>query len=180
VAFVDAVSERRHSLDLIVNSRVRDPAVGALLMAKASLAAERRVDLRFDEDTSLERLQPEDSADLATVVGNLVDNAIDAATAPADAPAAQPWVAVRIRQDASSVEVVVRDSGPGVGPELAREVFEHGFTTKAAESGEHGIGLALTRLMCQRRGGEVRLDNTGDGAMFTATLNVEPVAEAVR
>ncbi len=180
VAFVDVVSERRHSLDLSVNSRVRDPAVGALLMAKASLAAERRVDLRIDEDTSLERLQPEDSADLATVVGNLVDNAIDAATAPADGTATQPWVAVRIRQDASSVEVVVRDSGPGVGPELAREVFEHGFTTKAAESGEHGIGLALTRLMCQRRGGEVRLDNTGDGAMFTATLNVEPVAEAVR
>jgi sensor histidine kinase regulating citrate/malate metabolism len=179
VAFVDAVSERRHSLDLSVNSRVRDPAVGALLMAKASLAAERRVELRIDEDTSLERLQPEDSADLATVVGNLVDNAIDAATAPADG-AGQPWVAVRIRQDASSVEVVVRDSGPGVGPDLAREVFEHGFTTKAAESGEHGIGLALTRLMCQRRGGEVRLDNTGDGAMFTATLNVAPVAEAVR
>jgi sensor histidine kinase regulating citrate/malate metabolism len=148
-------------------------------MAKASLAAERRVELRIDEDTSLERLQPEDSADLATVVGNLVDNAIDAATAPADG-AGQPWVAVRIRQDASSVEVVVRDSGPGVGPDLAREVFEHGFTTKAAESGEHGIGLALTRLMCQRRGGEVRLDNTGDGAMFTATLNVAPVAEAVR
>jgi two-component system, CitB family, sensor kinase len=180
VAFVDAVSERRHSLDLSVNSRVHDPAVGALLMAKASLAAERRVDLRIDEDTSLERLQPEDSADLATVVGNLVDNAIDAATSPSDRPAAQPWVAVRIRQDASSVEVVVRDSGPGVGPELAREVFEHGFTTKAAESGEHGIGLALTRLMCQRRGGEVRLDNTGGGAMFTATLNVAPVAEVVR
>ena len=180
VAFVDAVSERRHSLDLSVNSRVRDPAVGALLMAKASLAAERRVDLRIDEDTSLERLQPEDSADLSTVVGNLVDNAIDAATAPAGDAATGPWVAVRIRQDASTVEVVVRDSGPGVGPELAREVFEHGFTTKAAESGEHGIGLALTRLMCQRRGGEVRLDNTGDGAMFTATLNVAPVAEAVR
>jgi len=180
VSFVDAVSERRHSLDLSVNSRVRDPAVGALLMAKASLAAERRVDLRIDEDTSLERLQPEDSADLSTVVGNLVDNAIDAATAPAQDAAAAPWVAVRIRQDASTVEVVVRDSGPGVGPELAREVFEHGFTTKAAESGEHGIGLALTRLMCQRRGGEVRLDNTGDGAMFTATLNVAPVAEAVR
>jgi signal transduction histidine kinase len=89
-------------------------------------------------------------------------------------------VAVRIRQDAASVEVVVRDSGPGVGPELAREVFEHGFTTKAAQSGEHGIGLALTRLVCQGRGGEVRVDNTGDGAMFTATLNVAPVAEAVR
>jgi two-component system CitB family sensor kinase len=182
VAYVDAVSERRHSLDLSVNSRVRDPAVAALLMAKASLAAERRVDLRIDEATSLERLQPDDSADVATVVGNLVDNAVEAATDQALPPEqrAQPWVRVRIRQDAASVEVVVTDSGPGVGPELAREVFEHGFTTKAAESGEHGIGLALIRLVCRRRGGEVRVDNTGDGAMFTATLNVAPVAEPVR
>ena len=35
----------------------------------------------------------------------------------------------------STVEVVVSDSGPGVGPELVTEVFTHGFTTKAAEAG---------------------------------------------
>ena len=44
-------------------------------MAKASLASERRVDLRVSDETSLDRLDPEDSADVATVVGNLVDNA---------------------------------------------------------------------------------------------------------
>ena len=48
-----------------------------------------------------------------------------------------------------------RDSGPGVAPELAEEVFRHGFTTKAAEQGERGLGLALTRQTCLRRGGSV-------------------------
>jgi len=174
VRYVDAVSRHRESLDLTVNRRVRDNAVGALLMAKSSLAAERRVELRVSGDTSLERLEPADSADVATVVGNLVDNAIDAATGSPDA-----WVEVALHQDATTVEVVVRDSGPGVAPEVAQEVFTHGFTTKAAASGERGIGLALTRLVCQRRGGEVALSNTEDGAMFRAQLTVTAVPEVV-
>ena len=85
VRYVDAVSRHRESLDLTVNRRVRDTAVAALLMAKSSLAAERRVELRISDDTSLDRLEPADSADVATVVGNLVDNAIDAAAASARA-----------------------------------------------------------------------------------------------
>lgn len=173
VRYVDAVSRHRQSLDLTVNRRVHDSAVAALLMAKSSLAAERRVELRVSGDTSLDRLEPADSADVATVVGNLVDNAIDAATGSPDA-----WVEVALHQDATTVEVVVRDSGPGVAPEVAQEVFTHGFTTKAAESGERGIGLALTRLVCQRRGGEVALSNTEDGAVFRAQLSVTAVAGA--
>lgn len=177
VRYVDAVTERRQSLDLLVNSRVRDPAVAALLMAKASLASERRTDLRVSEETSLDRLDPEDSADVATVVGNLVDNAIDAVSTR---PPGQ-WVTVEIRQDAASVEISVSDSGPGVPPEVAQEVFAHGFTTKAATAGERGIGLALTRLVCQRRGGEVRLASTPEGgASFVAQLGIAPVAEALR
>ena len=169
VRYVDAVSRHRESLDLTVNRRVRDSAVAALLMAKSSLAAERRVELGSRSDTSLERLEPADSADVATVVGNLVDNAIDAAVRLARTR----WVEVALHQDATAVEIVVRDSGPGVAPELAQEVFTHGFTTKAAQAGERGIGLALTRLVCQRRGGEVSVANTEDGAMFTAQLTVD-------
>ena len=173
VRYVDAVTERRQSLDLLVNSRVRDPAVAALLMAKVSLASERRADLRVSEETSLDRLEAQDAADVATVLGNLVDNAIDAVSG---GPAGQ-WVSVEIRQDASSVEISVSDSGPGVPPEVAQEVFANGFTTKAATSGDRGIGLALTRLVCQRRGGEVQLGTSqGGGAMFVAQLGITPVA----
>ncbi|WP_264931045.1 ATP-binding protein [Streptomyces sp. A012304] len=170
VRYVRALRRHRESLDLTLTSRVRDRAVAALLMAKSALAAERKVRLRISERTALDRLEPTDSADVATVLGNLVDNALDAAAAPDREGDA--WVEVELRQDASSVEIVVRDSGPGVAPELAQEVFAHGFTTKAAQGGDRGIGLALTRLVCTRRGGEVSVSNTPEGAMFTAWMSV--------
>ncbi|KFF98614.1 ATPase [Streptomyces scabiei] len=189
VHYIRALSRHRHSLDVTLSRRVRDTTVAALLMAKTSLAAERRVTLRISDGTALDRLAPEDAADVATVVGNLVDNAVDAAatttTAPDDpeswggADGREAWVEVELRQDASSVEIVVRDSGPGVAPELAREVFSHGFTTKAAREGERGIGLALTRLVCERHGGEISVTNTTDGAMFTARMTVSHLADAV-
>ncbi|SDS87811.1 sensor histidine kinase [Actinoplanes derwentensis] len=163
VQYVDALARHRESLDLTLTSRVHDTAVAALLMAKSAQAAERRVRLKISERTSLDRLEPADAADVATVVGNLVDNAIDACCSGDDA-----WVEVELRQDTSTVEIVVRDSGPGVAESLAREVFSHGFTTKVAEQGERGIGLALTRLICTRHGGEVAVT----GAMFTARLTV--------
>ncbi|MGR6322347.1 ATP-binding protein [Micromonospora soli] len=170
VRYVDALSRHRASLDLTVTSRIHDTAVAALVMAKSAVAAERRVQLRISERTGLDRLPPELAADVATVLGNLVDNAVEAVAGDSsDRPA---WVEVELRQDASSVEIVVRDSGPGVAPELAQEVFTHGFTTKAAHSGERGIGLALTRLVCHRRGGEVAVTNTDEGAMFTARMSV--------
>ncbi|MGW6399310.1 ATP-binding protein [Streptomyces sp. NPDC055134] len=168
VRYIRALNQRRQSLDVTLARRVRDTAIAALLMAKSSLAAERKVSLRISAGTALGRLAPEDAADLATVIGNLVDNAVDAAASGDDTGDA--WVEVELRQDASSVEVVVRDSGPGLPPELAREVFAHGFTTKAAQEGERGIGLALTKLVCERHSGEISVANTADGAMFTAHM----------
>ncbi|MFC8243595.1 sensor histidine kinase [Streptomyces chartreusis] len=186
VRYVRALRKHRESLDVSITSRVGDRAVAALLMAKSALAAERKVRLKISERTSLDRLEPTDSADVATVLGNLVDNAVDAAADGARQGDGDPgaWVEVELRQDASSVEIVVRDSGPGVAPELAQEVFLHGFTTKAAQGGDRGIGLALTRLVCKRRGGEVSVANTEEGAMFTARMSVgrpaDRATEAVR
>ena len=190
VRYVEALSRHRASLDLAVTSRIHDTAVAALLTAKSAVAAERRVELRISERTRLGRLDMAVSADVGTVLGNLVDNAVEAVAggrnvSPADSGACpdingrpgagSQWVEVELRQDSASIEIVVRDSGPGIAPRLAQEVFAHGFTTKAAEGGERGIGLALTRMVCHRRGGEVAVTNTEEGAMFTARMSVAPL-----
>ena len=148
-----------------VTTSVGDAAAAALLVAKASLATERGVALRLAPDAALvvSGDDPALSADLVTVLGNLVDNALDAVAA---GPAPR-WVQIGVCGDtAGPVTVVVTDSGSGVAPELAQEVFRHGFSTKAAVQGERGLGLALVRQVCLRRGGSV----TVEGSTFTAVL----------
>jgi len=127
---------------------------------QASLATERGVELRFAPDARLGPTgDPDLGRDLVTVLGNLVDNALDAAPGG--------WVEIGLSSREGAVRVRVRDSGPGVASELAEEVFRHGFTTKAAESpGGRGLGLALVREVCLRRGGSVAVE----GSTFTAVL----------
>ncbi|RBM13006.1 histidine kinase [Prauserella sp. PE36] len=167
--YVNLVSRAHDEWHDQVSARIGDAAVAALLIAKASLAAEQGVGMRLTDDSRLGEVDEQLSADLVTVVGNLVDNALDALRG-ADG---DDWVEVGITSDATAVSVVVRDSGPGVAPEIATEVFTHGFTTKAAEhGGPRGLGLALTRQTCRRRGGSVEVHNAG-GAVFTAVLPFE-------
>lgn len=172
--YVNLVNRTHEEWHERVSERIGDTAVAALLIAKSSLAAEQGTGLRLADESHLSETDDRMSADLVTVVGNLVDNALDAVRGAPDA-----WVEVDIRERSSAVTVVVRDSGPGVAPEIATEVFAHGFTTKAAEhGGQRGLGLALTRQACRRRGGHVELRNDG-GAVFTAVLPYATAAEKV-
>jgi sensor histidine kinase regulating citrate/malate metabolism len=175
VRFVHRVSSSRSEFSEAVTGAVRDPSVAALLIAKASQAAELGVDLRIAPDSSLPVLDDELSTDVATVVGNLVDNAMDAA---AEAP--QRWVEVSLGLVDGEVDVVVRDSGAGVPPGMEREIFRRGVSTKdlppdrsgRGPARERGIGLSLVHLVCTRRGGDVTVSSVG-GSTFTATLPAE-------
>jgi two-component system, CitB family, sensor kinase len=169
--YVHRVSHSREQWHAEVSGRINDPATAALLIAKASLAAERGVGLRLRDSSYLGEIDEQLSADLVTVLGNLVDNALDALDGVPRRGEDDRWVEIGIRCDAD-VTVEVRDSGPGVAPEIAAEVFRHGFTTKAAREGERGLGLALTRQICRRRQGSVAVHNAR-GAVFTARLPID-------
>jgi two-component system CitB family sensor kinase len=168
VRFVHRISSSRSELTEAVTTAVRDPSVAALLIAKASQAAELGVELQISPDSALPVLDVDLSGDVATVVGNLVDNAMDAAST-----ASQRWVEVELGLVDGDVDVVVRDSGPGVPPGMEREVFRRGVSTKAGHPGERGIGLSLVHLVCTRRGGEVAATSAG-GSTFAARLPAGP------
>jgi len=165
VRFVHRISSSRSEFSRAVTAAVRDPSIAALLIAKASQAAELGVDLRIAPDSALPILGDGLSTDVATVVGNLVDNAMDAAST-----AAQRWVEVALGVVDGDVDVVVRDSGPGVPPGMEREIFRRGVSTKDDPgAGERGIGLSLVHLVCTRRGGDVTATSAG-GSTFTARI----------
>ncbi|RJT89365.1 hypothetical protein D6T64_07070 [Cryobacterium melibiosiphilum] len=78
VEYIDAVTRDRTELDSTILTRVQEPAVAALLIAKTSLARERGADLTLTAGSALPRVDAELSTDLVTVLGNLIDNALDA------------------------------------------------------------------------------------------------------
>ena len=177
IIFVDGVSLSRNKLSDDITSRIHDPALAALLIAKSSLAGERNVALQLDAASRLGRVDEEFSRDLTTVVGNLVDHAMDAAGLKdpggawtAASGSADGKVSVKLSEEAGTVTVTVRDSGPGVAPAEREDIFRRGYSTKASDgAGGRGFGLPLTRLVYLRRGGDVEVHNDG-GAVFTATL----------
>lgn len=173
-SLVGTLSRRRAEADAAVAERVRDPAVAALLVAKSSVAAEAGVTLRLDASSSLPALEPVDSADLTTVLGNLVDNAVDACRGRSDAT-----VSVHLDASDDHVTLTVSDDGPGVPAELRESVFSRGFSTKPDVPGGRGIGLALVRMICTERGGDVTLSSDGEGR-DGATFRVQLPREAAR
>jgi two-component system CitB family sensor kinase len=170
ISFITRTTRGTYATGL--RDRVQDPTLAALLLAKSAEAAERGVQLVLSEDSAVEEGMLGDPQDAVLVVGNLVANAIDALDG------ATGTIEVSVLADAEGLHVRVGDSGPGIAPDLVEEVFREGFTTKAAHSGPRGLGLALTRQACLRRGGWVKVGNA-DGAVFTALLPA-PVREPVR
>ncbi|SDN19317.1 Sensor histidine kinase regulating citrate/malate metabolism [Cryobacterium flavum] len=168
VEYVDAVTRDRTELDNSVLTRLQEPAVAALVIAKTSLARERGATLVLSPESNLGRVDAELSTDLVTVLGNLVDNALDAVTG-----ARERDVRIDVQTDPGvrAVRVRVRDSGPGIDVALIDRVFEVGVTSKSALAGgdAHGYGLAIVRLIATRRGGTVGY-RADQGTVFEAVL----------
>ncbi len=77
------------------------------------------------------------------------------------------WISARATPD-YSVQVTIRDSGPGIPPEELGRVWEAYFTTKDRGT---GLGLAIVKHNAEMYGGRVRLESeVGKGAAFTITL----------
>jgi two-component system, CitB family, sensor kinase len=162
----EAVGVHRATAERITG-QVRDPQLAALLVGKATVAAERGVSLRVAGTTVLpDRLV--DAPELVTVVGNVVDNALDAAAGTIRAE-----VELELRtEERTGVRLRVTDSGPGVPPERREQVFAEGWSTKPPPPhGHRGLGLALVRRLAERHGGAVDVaDAPGGGAQFTVLL----------
>ncbi|WP_277207238.1 sensor histidine kinase [Isoptericola croceus] len=150
--YIHQASELREKLVHEVVASIGEPALAALLIAKSSLAVEQGARLHVTPDSALPPVGDTLAYDLVTVVGNLVDNAIDAIEPGG-------WVEVTVSTTGTRVDVIVRDSGPGIPASMVEAVFRQGVTTKDGATGRRGahqgIGLALVRMTCQRRGGGV-------------------------
>ena len=102
-----------------------------------------------------------DRGQLEQVLMNLAVNARDAMPAGGSLTLATRW-----HEHDERVVLEVRDTGPGISPELQARVFEPFFTTKPLGKGT-GLGLSIVHGIVEQNRGRIELTSTvGRGARF--------------
>src|SRR5439155_4820835 len=91
-------------------------------------------------------------------------------------------VTVVVRRAGPSAELVVRDTGIGIAPDVLPHVFERfqqGDPSIAQQHGGLGLGLAIARHLVEMHGGtvEARSDGVRRGAAFTVRVPLEVESE---
>ena len=79
------------------------------------------------------------------------------------------WLSVRGRIDCGGgIEIIVRDTGPGIAEEDLDRIFEAGFSTRPGSS---GLGLAVCQRILEQHGGSIGAESRpGYGATFRVKI----------
>jgi signal transduction histidine kinase len=137
-------------------------------------ARAHEVDLQLELDESVPSVQA-DGVQLQQVLLNLTRNAVEAMSSSGGHGHGRRLVIRTGVRNEDEIEVAVQDTGEGVPAALRAQLFEPFFTTKAEGM---GLGLSLSRSICESHGGTLRYDAAEHGgSIFRIWLPTAPEEE---
>jgi PAS domain S-box-containing protein len=154
---VDLAAIARAAIDVV------QPAADAKRLLLTASLPDRPVAVRGDT----ERLQQ--------IVWNLVSNAIKFTPHGG-------CIAVTVRSEGGTAQLVVEDTGEGIPQEFAAHVFEPFRQADASPARRHaglGLGLAIVRALVERHEGTVRAESPGRRRGTTFIVELPELAEGL-
>ena len=161
------VAPQRERID--VNELIRE-----MIVLLRNEAARYSISIRSDLADDLPKVIA-DRVQMQQVFMNLMLNGIEAMK---DIATGSELTVTSQRGEADQVLISVADTGVGLPPEIAENIFDAFYTTKAQGT---GMGLPISRSIVESHGGRLWANpNSGPGAVFLFTLPSEVTAhEAV-
>jgi len=105
-----------------------------------------------------------DRIQVQQVLLNLIRNAVESMQ---DEPKRELRVSTH-QLDQDTLRIDVADTGPGIAPEIAEQLFQPFVTTKRQGM---GVGLSISRTIIEAHGGRLWVSpNPGGGTIFSLTL----------
>lgn len=104
---------------------------------------------------------------------NLIGNAIDALD---EKGGKNPKITIRTKKKKNSVEISIKDNGPGIDEEVIDKIFDPFFTTKGIGTGT-GLGLSITYGIVEKHQGTIQVNTqSGKSTEFVIDLPIEHIS----
>lgn len=127
-------------------------------------------------ETNIEFVQCRvDEVMLESALLNLLENALKYAHCEGN----ENEIVVEVFKDAESVDISIRDQGPGVSIEHLQSVLQRTVRVDQARQG-FGLGLAIAREVAIMHGGDLKLENLPHGLKATISGLQVPSSTGVR
>ncbi|MFC1611708.1 ATP-binding protein [Myxococcota bacterium] len=169
-ALSDALEGARHVSSIIGNARsdeneranvdLNEAVRAALRMCGPKIRGGTKVSMTLAEEAPVNA----NATQLVQVFLNLISNAVDAMK-----ETTQPELSILTCRDSNRVYASVGDTGHGIPSGAWERVFERFFTTKGSGT---GLGLHISRRIIRHLGGELGLESSPTGTVFSLCLPV--------
>lgn len=140
-----------------------------------------RLEFDLDMDPRLPDFVESDNEMLSRILSSILDNAVKFTTVGKIHFTVQ-WV-VKDKEGKSGVQFVVADTGPGIPPEIARNIFNpfhQGDSSNTREHGGLGLGLTIAHRLALLLDGRLTFETKVDvGTTFTFFLPTRALNDAV-
>jgi len=152
------------SLEIMTGTIIDEPIENGDRKKIDRLLVEQGINFDISEEV-LDIQINQDETKFRQIIGNLIKNALHHR---------KKQINIKITEDNNMFLVLVTDDGPGIDSKYHEMIFQRYFQVKGnstATRNGHGLGLAGSRILARRLGGEVDLiSNKGQGTTFRLTL----------